>query len=170
MTVTSSSARTARRYALYVVAGARGSGKSHLINQLFAVAPPNERWAVLLNEEGRTPIATPPDAETRLTVRSMAGVCACCTGQIVFVTTLGTLIRQTRPDRVFVEASGEAALDPLLHSVCSSFQDAVELERVIVLPSPEELTTYTGPFSEKVVVLDQWPTASDAKALLEPRP
>jgi len=136
---------------------------------MLSLQPPNEQWAVLLNEEGRTPIAANPTAETRVTVRSIAGACACCTGQLIFVTTLGTLIRQTRPDRVFVEASGDAAIDPLLHSVRSSFQDAVEIERVIVLPSPDARAAYTGPASDEVVVLDRWPNALDAQALLESR-
>ncbi len=121
-----------RPYPLYVVTGPRGSGKTSLINALLALRPSHERWAILLNEEGHTQVDLTA-AGGQVTVKDAAGACACCTGLVVFVSTLAALIRQTRPDRVFVEADAQAALEPLLSSVRTSFNGSVALERVIAL-------------------------------------
>lgn len=143
-----------RPYPVHLLTGAWGSGKSSLLNALLSLRPPSERWAVLLNELGRTQVSgeTSPSLRAGVTVREAAGGCACCTGQVVFVTALATLIRQTRPDRVFVECSSQAAMPAVFHALHKSFASVVTLESVIALVNRRHPTV----------------TLSDARAPLAP--
>lgn len=166
MTPIDESPRT-RRYPLYVLTGGWGSGKTSLLNALLGLRPAHERWAILLNEVGRTQVNVNPTANSAVTVRDAAGACACCTGQVVFVTALGTLIRQTRPHRVFVEASSQASLESLLQSIRTSFKDSVNVERVVALPDPTRPVT-TGERDKPVFVsLDGWPDHSLLRSILD---
>lgn len=158
-----------QRYPLYVVSGAWGSGKSSLINALLGLRPVNERWAVLLNEDGRTQVNAGVATESGVTVRDAAGACACCTGQVVFVTALATLIRQTRPHRVFVEASSQASLDSLLKSIQTAFNDSIEVERVIQLSNGSSPVTTVERDSPTIVNLRDWPDVPTLDSLLELR-
>lgn len=146
-----------RRYPVHLVTGAWGSGKSSLLNALLSLRPANERWAVLLNELGQTPVSGEPSLSSRagVVVREATGGCACCTGQIVFVTALATLIRQTRPERVFVECSSQAAMPAVFHALHESFANVVTLESVIALAGPNRPTASLS---------DVWPSLAPPRA------
>jgi G3E family GTPase len=166
MKPTSDSPGALQRYPLYVVSGAWGSGKTSLINALLELRPAHERWAILLNEEGRTQV-NGGSTESGVTVRDAAGACACCTGQVVFVTTLAALIRQTKPHRVFIEASSQASLDSLLKSIYTAFKDSVEVERVIQLASRSSPVATVEQDSPTIVTLLDWPDVPTLDSLLE---
>ncbi len=145
------------RYPLHLVAGPWGAGKSSLINALLALRPAGERWVVLLNEAGRTEVgaAGTPNA-LPVTIKDIVGACACCSGQVVFVSALAGLIRQTKPHRVFVEVAAAAVLSDLVNAVQHSFRDAVSLETVISVfnvDSPSRVDV-SAP-----LIRDQWNTA-----------
>ncbi len=152
-----STAIAAPRYPVHLVAGPWGAGKSSLINALLALRPAGERWVVLLNEAGRTEVgsAVTPTA-LPVTIKDIVGACACCTGQVVFVSALAGLIRQTKPHRVFVEVGSSAVLSDLVNAVQQSFRDAVSLETVI---SVFNVASGSRVDSSAPSIRDQWNNA-----------
>ena len=92
----------------HVIAGPLGAGKTSLIRHLLAQRPPNERWAVLINEFGQ--IGLDAALLTRdiegIALGEVAGGCLCCVNGAPFQIGLGRLLRKARPDRLFIEPSG----------------------------------------------------------------
>ncbi|MHC8323166.1 CobW family GTP-binding protein [Pseudomonas sp. GB2N2] len=92
----------------HVIAGPLGAGKTSLIKHLLAQRPPNERWAVLINEFGQIGIDAAlltRDADG-IALGEVAGGCLCCVNGAPFQIGLGRLLRKSRPDRLFIEPSG----------------------------------------------------------------
>ena len=93
-----------------LVTGFLGAGKTTLLSGWLAERPPQERWAVLVNESGALGIdrallgGDGPDA--RVTVAEIAGGCACCAARIAFGATLTRLLRRGPWDRLIVETTG----------------------------------------------------------------
>jgi len=92
----------------HVIAGPLGAGKTSLIRHLLAQRPPNERWAVLINEFGQIGLDAAlltQDIEG-IALGEVAGGCLCCVNGAPFQIGLGRLLRKARPDRLFIEPSG----------------------------------------------------------------
>lgn len=100
-----------------LVAGFLGSGKTTLMRRLILDAHQRGlRASVIVNEFGSADVDSNilREADAEL-IASIAGGCACCTGQNELQETLlelGSRVGETRPDVVLVEASGLA--DPIL--------------------------------------------------------
>jgi G3E family GTPase len=92
----------------HVIAGPLGAGKTSLIRHLLTHKPPNERWAVLINEFGQIGLdaALLTMAADGIALGEVAGGCLCCVNGAPFQIGLGRLLRQARPDRLFIEPSG----------------------------------------------------------------
>jgi len=92
----------------HVIAGPLGAGKTSLIRYLLTHKPPNERWAVLINEFGQIGLdaALLTTAADGIALGEVAGGCLCCVNGAPFQIGLGRLLRQARPDRLFIEPSG----------------------------------------------------------------
>jgi G3E family GTPase len=92
----------------HVIAGPLGAGKTSLIRHLLTHKPPNERWAVLINEFGQIGLdaALLTTAADGIALGEVAGGCLCCVNGAPFQIGLGRLLRQARPDRLFIEPSG----------------------------------------------------------------
>jgi G3E family GTPase len=97
-----------RNIPVHVIAGPLGAGKTSLIRQLMAQRPAHERWAVLINEFGQVGLdaALLTTAEDGIALGEVAGGCLCCVNGAPFQVGLGRLLRQARPQRVFIEPSG----------------------------------------------------------------
>jgi G3E family GTPase len=97
-----------RNIPVHVIAGPLGAGKTSLIRQLMAQRPADERWAVLINEFGQVGLdaALLTTAEDGIALGEVAGGCLCCVNGAPFQVGLGRLLRQARPQRVFIEPSG----------------------------------------------------------------
>lgn len=92
----------------HVIAGPLGAGKTSLIKNLLAQRPPNERWAVLINEFGQIGLdaALLTQDDEGIALGEVAGGCLCCVNGAPFQIGLGRLLRKARPDRLFIEPSG----------------------------------------------------------------
>ena len=92
----------------HVIAGPLGAGKTTLIRHLLSQRPPDERWAVLINEFGLVGIdaALLATADDGIAIGEVAGGCLCCVNGAPFQIGLGRLLRKGRPHRVFIEPSG----------------------------------------------------------------
>jgi G3E family GTPase len=89
-----------------VLVGERGAGKTTLIAQLLRERPPDERWAVLLNETGAA--AMTPDEG--IAVSTVDQGCICCIGQIALRVGLASLLRSAQPARLFIELAAQTHL------------------------------------------------------------
>lgn len=92
----------------HVIAGPLGAGKTSLIRQLMAQRPADERWAVLINEFGQIGLdaALLTTGQDGIALGEVAGGCLCCVNGAPFQIGLGRLLRQARPQRLFIEPSG----------------------------------------------------------------
>jgi G3E family GTPase len=127
--------------AVTLVTGATGAGKTTLISRLLAARPSDERWAVLVNDFGEATLADAPGvSQGHVTVREIGG-CMCCTGQVLLRTALVLLLRETRPQRLLIEASAAAepsAITRLLHE--PGLASAIALDRTICVVDPLQAT------------------------------
>ena len=130
-----------------LVIGATGAGKTTYIAGMLRERPPNERWAVLVNDFGRVSLLdTPGVSQGAVTVREVAG-CICCSAQVAMRTAIVALLRKERPARLLIEASAaahpHAIADVLLEPGIAA---AVALERTVCVVDPRQATDerYTG--------------------------
>jgi G3E family GTPase len=129
------------RTSVTLVTGATGAGKTTLISRLLAARPSGDRWAVLVNDFGETALADAAGVrDGSVTVREVGG-CMCCTGRVQLRTALVLLLRETRPQRLIIEASAAAepsALARLLHE--PGLASAIALERTVCVVDPLQAT------------------------------
>ncbi|MFK0085801.1 CobW family GTP-binding protein [Pseudomonas sp. NPDC090755] len=92
----------------HVIAGPLGAGKTSLIRHLLTQRPPDERWAVLINEFGQIGLdaALLSTDDQGIGMAEVAGGCVCCVNGAPFQVGLGRLLRKVRPHRLFIEPSG----------------------------------------------------------------
>ncbi len=131
------------RIPVNLIAGPLGVGKTTAINHLLACRPPQEKWAVLINEYGLVGLdaALLSDATSanEVQVREVAGGCICCSASFMFDVSL-VLLLQRRPDRLLIEPTGLAELSGILDTLGRpGIQDAVDVRSVISLLDPARL-------------------------------
>lgn len=92
----------------HLICGPLGSGKTTLLRHLMSVRPEGERWAILINEFGEVGIdaALLQSDDDGVSLAEVPGGCLCCVNGLPFQIGLSRLLRRTRPDRLFIEASG----------------------------------------------------------------
>lgn len=111
-----------------VLSGARGAGKTTLLARLLAARPPEERRAVLLTESGEAALPTLP----AVIVAEAAPGCVCCVGQVALRVALTRLLREARPERLYVELTEPAHLGAALRTLANPWLAAViRVESVI---------------------------------------
>jgi G3E family GTPase len=89
-----------------LITGFLGVGKTTAITHLLRTKPPQEYWAVLVNEFGQIGIDGALLAEQGGRVVEVPGGCICCTTSPMLRTSLTQLLRERRPDRLLLEPSG----------------------------------------------------------------
>jgi G3E family GTPase len=129
-----------RRVPVNIISGPLGVGKTTAINHLLALRPPEEKWAVLVNEYGQIGVDAALMVSTPLgpgvEVREVAGGCICCSAGVMFHVSL-VLLLGTRPDRLLIEPTGLATLSGILDTLrLPGVREAVDLRTVICLTEP----------------------------------
>jgi len=124
------------RAATHLIMGATGAGKTTLIRSLLAQRPPQERWAVLVNDFGTARI----DAHEKVVLREVSD-CMCCTGRVTLSIGLVRLLRETRPGRLLIEASSAARPDALLAVLREDgITAAIDLRASVCVVDPRQFT------------------------------
>lgn len=135
-----------------IVSGALGTGKTTAILGAFASRPEGERWAVLVNEFGSVGIDGPILSSGGVEVREIAGGCVCCTANLPLRVGLVKLVREVRPDRLFIEPTGLAHPASVIDAVRSEgLRGSLSLRATITLVDPRRY----GARREDPLYLDQ---------------
>ncbi|MFZ5480672.1 MAG: CobW family GTP-binding protein, partial [Myxococcota bacterium] len=136
---------------IHVVSGFLGAGKTTTITALLRRFP---RSAVVVNDFGDARIdATLLDGAA--TVTDIAGGCVCCTAPEGLARTLGAILDEVRPDRVFIEPSGLARPQDVLDMLTrGGFADRVEVRPTVVLVDPARLDGAPDVFEEQLEAAD----------------
>lgn len=118
----------------HLIAGPLGAGKTSLLRHLLAQRPADERWAVLVNEFGQVGLdAALLGSHDQVQIAEIAGGCLCCVNGLPFQVGLNRLLRQARPDRLLIEASGLGHPRELLAQLRASPWDGVLAVQPLVL-------------------------------------
>lgn len=120
----------------HLFCGPLGAGKTSLLRSLLAQKPSSERWAVLVNEFGEIGLDAALLAQNRqgLVLQELVGGCVCCTQGAPFQVVLSQLLRQARPDRLFIELSGLGHPRQLLQQLQQPpWQDVLELHPLVLV-------------------------------------
>ncbi len=123
---------------LHLIAGALGVGKTTVIRRFVAQSP--DYTAVLVNDFGETGYDAALIGEAgngKLQVENVPGGCLCCTSAAQLLPALKMLCEKPEVERIIVEPSGVALLDPLLKMLYAAAPECgFELAPVIVLFDP----------------------------------
>lgn len=92
--------------AVNLITGFLGVGKTTAIRHLLTHRPPDQRWAVLVNEFGEIGVDGALLDDIGVTVTEVPGGCVCCVSSQAFTVGLNRLIREQRPDRILIEPTG----------------------------------------------------------------
>ena len=130
-----------------VICGPLGSGKTTAVLAAFRHRPPDQRWAVLVNEFGSVGIDGPLlEAEGGVEVREIAGGCVCCVAGPMLGAALVRLLREIRPDRLLIEPSGLAHPASVIDRLRTpGIRASVDLRATLLLIHPRRLLRSTDP-------------------------
>ena len=121
--------------------GFLGVGKTTAVVHLLAHKPPDEKWAVLVNEYGDVGIdgALIEGTGTRgVTVREIAGGCVCCASAPELPVALHFLLTEAKPDRLLIETTGLGHPARLIDTVRDGYGDRLELRATVGLVAPAD--------------------------------
>ena len=123
-----------------LITGFLGTGKTSTILKLLEQKPVDEIWGVIVNEFGDIGIdgAVLGDRDG-MDVREIAGGCLCCVTGPQLTTTVVRLIRERRPARLLIEASGLAHASNLVDDLRRApLGDALDVQATLTLVDPRQ--------------------------------
>ncbi|WP_137221955.1 GTP-binding protein [Shewanella sp. MEBiC00475] len=143
-----------------IITGFLGVGKTTLIKQLLAHKPPDEVWAVLVNEFGEigidgsllnTVTATSDNNQAdqqqnqaalpSVVIKEVPGGCLCCAAGVMTQVAINQLIQQAKPDRLLIEPTGlghPAEIITLLQA--PHFQQVIKLQTSLCLVDARKIS------------------------------
>ncbi|MCK6520333.1 molybdopterin-dependent oxidoreductase [Myxococcota bacterium] len=129
------------RVPVHVISGFLGAGKTTMLIDQLARRQGRERCAIIVNDFGEARI----DATLLsggVAVAEIAGGCVCCTAPEALVPNLTTILREVRPDRVFIESTGLARPADIVDTLRRSpLGDELELAPTVIVLDPRRLVT-----------------------------
>ena len=123
-----------------LITGFLGTGKTTTILNLLEHRPAGEVWGVIVNEFGEIGIdgAVLSDRDGA-EVREIAGGCLCCVTGPQLPVTIARLIREKRPARLLIEASGLAHASNLVDELRRPpLGDALDVQAVLAVVDPRQ--------------------------------
>lgn len=132
----------------YLISGILGVGKSSALLALIQQQAPEEVWAVLINDFAPAGmdvrlLQDQVPKEAKVQFAEVAGGCACCLANLPFKVALNRLLRQARPDRVLIEATGLSHAGELKRLLTGpEYAQVLDLQSVMTLVDARQLTQY----------------------------
>ncbi len=118
----------------HVITGFLGVGKTTTLQHLLSQKPAHEKWAVLLNEFGKTGLDAALLESDGVVVTQIPGGCLCCAAELPFQITLNKIIRFEKPQRLFIEPSGLGHPDKIIELLKQDqYKDILSLQPVLTL-------------------------------------
>lgn len=99
-----------QKIATHIISGFLGAGKTTFINKLLNTKSNDETWVVLVNESGSSVYDKQSLASLGIIVKELYGGCLCCSAGMPFRVALNALIKEHRPQRLFIEPAGAGHL------------------------------------------------------------
>ncbi len=142
-----------------LITGFLGVGKTTAILSLLHSKPEHERWAVLVNEAGKTGIDGSVIDQHGVVTRQIPGGCMCCASGAPLQAAVTRLLRDARPQRLLIEPSGIGHPRQILRMLAQpAYQGVLQLRATLCLIDPRVLNErrYTSHpiFKDQVAVAD----------------
>ncbi len=121
--------------------GFLGVGKTSAILSCFEQKPNNERWAVLVNEFGKQGIDGKIYDAKGISVKEVPGGCLCCVVGLPFQVAIMQIIKEQKPDRLFIESSGASHAQGVIKTLQQdNFKQVLDLKAKVCIIDPNHLT------------------------------
>ena len=152
-------AKNSKRIPTHLVLGFLGAGKTTAILNLLKQKPEGEQWAVLVNEFGEVGIDGAFLSSQGVAVKEVPGGCMCCVSGLPMQIGLNSLIRFSRPDRLFIEPTGLGHPAQVVETLTSEFyREVLNLSASVCLVDPRRLedkrVLASRPFHDQVAMAD----------------
>lgn len=147
-----------------IITGFLGVGKTSMILHLLKNKPPDERWAILVNEFGeigvdRSLLEGQQPQENGVYIREVPGGCMCCAAGVSMQVALNQLLTIALPDRLLIEPTGLGHPKEILDVLSSEhYQEVLSLQKTLTLVDARKLSDerYTSheTFNQQIVIAD----------------
>jgi len=142
-----------------IISGFLGVGKTSAILKLFEQKPEKQKWAILVNEFGKTGIDGDIYQSHGIAVKEIPGGCMCCAQGLPLQVAVNRLLKATQPDRLIIESSGVGHAGGVLKTLGGKdFNNILTLKAGICLIDPENLLNekylHNDLFQEQLTLAD----------------
>jgi len=133
--------KTIQNVPTHLFLGFLGVGKTSAILSCFKQKPNHERWAVLVNEFGKLGIDGKIYDAKGIHVKEVPGGCLCCAVGLPFQVAIMQILKEQRPDRLFIESSGASHADGVIKTLQQdNFKHVLDLKAKVCIIDPNHLT------------------------------
>lgn len=123
-----------------VITGFLGVGKTTAILHLLQQKPPNETWAVLVNEFGKVGIDGQLLLQDGVEIKEIPGGCMCCASGVSMQVGLNALVAKAKPDRLLIEPTGIGHPKQIIKQLSQPpFDQLLDMRACICLIDPRHL-------------------------------
>ncbi|MEZ3499214.1 GTP-binding protein [Pantoea sp. KPR_PJ] len=122
-----------------LITGFLGSGKTTTLRHLLASKPPQETWAILVNEFGEIGIDGALLSQQGAALREIPGGCMCCVNGLPMQVGVNMLLKRS-PDRLLIEPTGLGHPRQLLEMLSAPvYQPHLQLHATLALLDARQL-------------------------------
>ncbi len=127
------------RAKVHLFSGFLGTGKTTAIKSLMDQKNPAEKWVIIVNEFGEIGIDGAVLSDNGIPVAEIAGGCLCCVAGPMLTATVAKMLRDSRPDRLLIEASGLAHAASVVDELkAKPLGNALDIGAVFTLVDPRQ--------------------------------
>jgi len=134
------------RIPVNIITGFLGSGKTSAVLNLLKQKPPEEHWAILVNEFGeigvdRSLMQAHAVTQDRVAILEVPGGCMCCAAGLPMQMALSQLLFLGRPDRLLIEPTGLGHPVEVLQTLYSdAYSEKLEVQSTVTLVDARSVT------------------------------